>query len=813
MAEDKPLNLVDADGQFNDEGMREFASATNLIHCGLGYQIVAVMGPQSSGKSTLLNYVFGTTFKEMDALRGRGQTTRGIWVARSPKIEDVTTLVMDLEGTDGRERGEDDTTFERQSALFALSVADVLLINIWCHDVGREQGAGKPLMKTIFQVNLKLFTPSPGRKKTVLLFVIRDRSKTPMEKLTAVLEDDIRGIWSTMPKPPQYEQTSFRDFFEVAYTSLPNYEEKEDDFRAETYLLRKKFSSEESDSYVRTGDKLPGDAITMSTQKVWELIRTHKDLDLPAHKIMVANTRCAEILTEQLEGLKNDMLWEELVKESEKSVVHNFGERASALITSCLSGYDQEALYFDEEVRANKRLELVEKVQALARPACEQQMRHLRIQMLDDFSKQLKIGTTVDGIPFSECAKRCKEEALAAFADEGAKSDMPSIGWSHSEFCPAMERSVDGMVSDLKKDKVEAVFKTLQDGFATTLVGPSAELLDTMPQQLWQRLRGLMGSAIKQASGQLAKSLEGYDFLEEERDDMESRIQAAAEKIVVSSATEASHTVLNRMRIRFADAFSMDENKMPRTWMPKDNIAKASKVARMAAADVLAQLVIIQVEKNAAAEDAESAVRDMARQDLEDSMSGKRKQQSKYAVMGLSVWPDLDPSCSLVSPQEAFSKWRQFVVETKLQITQAALTQQANRLASHRPPPLWAICAMLLLGFNEFISIVYSPVMLVTMIFGLLFIRTLYMEMDVDAEMQKGALPGLMSLGAKFVPAVKTVSQKTLESTKSLILPESSSSHQQPGGPSNNSSPPGGADGVEGPTSGDQAQTEDRKDK
>jgi Fe-S cluster assembly ATPase SufC len=29
------------------------------------------MGPQSSGKSTLLNHLFGTNFREMDAFRGR----------------------------------------------------------------------------------------------------------------------------------------------------------------------------------------------------------------------------------------------------------------------------------------------------------------------------------------------------------------------------------------------------------------------------------------------------------------------------------------------------------------------------------------------------------------------------------------------------------------------------------------------------------------------------------------------------------------------------------------------------------------------
>ena len=34
------------------------------------------MGPQSSGKSTLLNHLFGTKFTEMDAMSYRGQTTQ-----------------------------------------------------------------------------------------------------------------------------------------------------------------------------------------------------------------------------------------------------------------------------------------------------------------------------------------------------------------------------------------------------------------------------------------------------------------------------------------------------------------------------------------------------------------------------------------------------------------------------------------------------------------------------------------------------------------------------------------------------------------
>ena len=56
-------------------------------------------------------------------MSGRRQTTKGIWLALGQKVQEPRTLLLDLEGSDGRERGEDDNSFERQSSLFALAVA------------------------------------------------------------------------------------------------------------------------------------------------------------------------------------------------------------------------------------------------------------------------------------------------------------------------------------------------------------------------------------------------------------------------------------------------------------------------------------------------------------------------------------------------------------------------------------------------------------------------------------------------------------------------------------------------------------------
>jgi hypothetical protein len=47
--------------------------------------------------------------------------------------------------------------FERKSALFSLASSEVLIVNMWEHQVGLYQGANMSLLKTVFEVNLGLF--------------------------------------------------------------------------------------------------------------------------------------------------------------------------------------------------------------------------------------------------------------------------------------------------------------------------------------------------------------------------------------------------------------------------------------------------------------------------------------------------------------------------------------------------------------------------------------------------------------------------------------------------------------------------------
>lgn len=57
MAQPHILQVVNGDGEFNEDGVQSFIKMHSVSDAGVGYQVIAITGPQSSGKSTLMNAV------------------------------------------------------------------------------------------------------------------------------------------------------------------------------------------------------------------------------------------------------------------------------------------------------------------------------------------------------------------------------------------------------------------------------------------------------------------------------------------------------------------------------------------------------------------------------------------------------------------------------------------------------------------------------------------------------------------------------------------------------------------------------------
>ena len=76
------FHLITDEDELPEDLFQQWIKRNDMGEEGMDYGIVAVLGCQSSGKSTLLNILFETNFQTMEAQFGRSQTTKGIWMGR-----------------------------------------------------------------------------------------------------------------------------------------------------------------------------------------------------------------------------------------------------------------------------------------------------------------------------------------------------------------------------------------------------------------------------------------------------------------------------------------------------------------------------------------------------------------------------------------------------------------------------------------------------------------------------------------------------------------------------------------------------------
>jgi GTPase Era involved in 16S rRNA processing len=121
----EPLELIDGDNlNFNEKTIESFFDEQFKMRV----KVVSVLGPQSSGKSTLLNYLFGCRF-----YTSAGRCTSGVYIsfikASAFKELDCDYLaILDTEGLQSPEKVNKE--FDRKITLFTLTTSHSIIINI-----------------------------------------------------------------------------------------------------------------------------------------------------------------------------------------------------------------------------------------------------------------------------------------------------------------------------------------------------------------------------------------------------------------------------------------------------------------------------------------------------------------------------------------------------------------------------------------------------------------------------------------------------------------------------------------------------------
>ena len=122
----QPFEILDGDNfRFNEQFLRTIFEAQQQHQ--LRIRVISILGPQNSGKSTLLNFMFGCDFSVSD-----GRCTRGIYgsfikATGESAIEFDYLLVLDTEGLQSIEKG--DPEYDRKLILFAFAVSNIVILN------------------------------------------------------------------------------------------------------------------------------------------------------------------------------------------------------------------------------------------------------------------------------------------------------------------------------------------------------------------------------------------------------------------------------------------------------------------------------------------------------------------------------------------------------------------------------------------------------------------------------------------------------------------------------------------------------------
>ncbi|QSL64677.1 hypothetical protein MERGE_001979 [Pneumocystis wakefieldiae] len=557
------IQFITENKEFNQD-LAGFIERNGLQDQGIDYNVVAVLGSQSTGKSTLLNKLFSTCFSTMDSLV-RKQTTKGIFYILS---RNTNILIMDVEGMDGRERGEDQD-FERKSALFALAISDVIIINLWEHQIGLYQGANMGLLKTIFEVNLQLFQKNRPRNEenSLILFVVRDYvGTTPLKNLSSILKSDLERIWNLLAKPEKLENSIINDFFDLQFTTLSHMMLAPEAFEQDIIELQKRFFDRSNVNFVfrsKYYKRVPADGFSVYIKEIWEKIITNKDLDLPTQQQLLAQYRCDEISKTILENI------EPKIKALEKSMhaekfIDNLDQKMEKIKASAMEIFDKRGLNYYKDVYLCKRFELINKLHSRMYILYVTQIGTLVKLSISQFKSIMKseLDKPRQDFDFEILLNDCRHKIEKEFETKASKYCISETDWTFTQELELLQKEINETASTLQKDQKFRLISNLEKEFKEQLDEPISLILKKPSDDIWDQVISEYLNTTDNFMKILSKKLSGFHVSQQENEKSQSDFKQKTlfflkEKIKQEITEDSVFLIL---REAFEDKFRFDKD-------------------------------------------------------------------------------------------------------------------------------------------------------------------------------------------------------------------------------------------------------------
>ncbi|KAJ4992805.1 Protein sey1 [Stagonosporopsis vannaccii] len=751
------VQVIDEDKVFNPN-VSKYLNIEHVIPAGFNYHLIAVFGSQSTGKSTLLNYLFGTQFGVMSE-QERRQTTKGIWMSKNKReaggsgmAENI--LVMDVEGTDGRERGEDQD-FERKSALFALATSEVLIVNIWEHQVGLYQGANMGLLKTVFEVNLQLFVKdSKTIPKSLLFFVIRDHlGTTPLKNLQNTLIQDLTKLWSAISKPAGLENSRIEDYFDFAFVALPHKILQPEKFEEAVNKLSLRFREGYNDpkksglldeaelpiflpQYHR---RIPADGFPAYAEGIWDQIVHNKDLDLPTQQELLAQFRCDEIAREVLVVFDEKITpledkQAEDARIGQPSVIPDLGPIMNAARALVFKDFDTNASRYHKGVYKRKLAELEGKVDTRLKALSQKQIGAAHKSGIDEFSNAVstavKLGQKKGGsYDFAQIVDSEKKKALSKFEEDAKSIAIEGASWSDATHQLALYRKeLDEVSGRLRKEEMRRLATRIERWVRSRLdesIGLEFNKLGSgrggsgapehgekpaTEKDLWDRVWAIFTDTVSSAEKRFTDRAQSFDASPEEVEVGLWRLRRKSWGVLRAKIDEEvmEGNIMLKLRENFEDKFRYDEQGVPRIWRPTDDIEGIYTKARESTITLIPLLARFKLSKTSSPPPLDAWIGDAP------ASVSPADEDDLTPIGGL----DDDEGKTLDDEMIVLSDSKQADLLVRFKKTADGVYVEAKRSAigGMTQVPLYFYGLLLALGWNEIVAVLRNPVYFIFLI-------------------------------------------------------------------------------------------------
>ncbi|KAJ4286367.1 Dynamin-like GTPase that mediates homotypic ER fusion [Collariella sp. IMI 366227] len=677
-----------ASGQQTDNALsrssnlNDYLTETRVAEAGFNYHLVSVFGSQSTGKSTLLNHLFGTEFNVMSESQRR-QTTKGIWMSKNKRAGAANNMADRLSQT--------------RSLLFFV-IRD---------HIGN--------------------TPLANLRDTLIQDLTRIWStiSKPQGLENSKIEDYFDFAFAALPhkilQPDKFiqEVDNLSTRFATGHRASKDLDQE---FTGGVFLPE----------YHR---RIPADGLSLYASGIWDQIVHNKDLDLPTQQELLAQFRCDEIAREVLTHFDAVVVpLEEQQAEATRqgrtsSVIPDLGATGAAAREKCVAQFETQASRYHRGVYAVKRAELESKIDTRLKALYHAQLSAAHKAGVAAFSdavtNAVKAGQKAGGAyEFAEIVDKQKKKTLEIFKKEAQSLLIQGVAWTN--FKPQyrmFEKELDEVSARLRKEEMRRLAIRVERWVKSRLgdaVGlefnklgsgrggsgaPEAGEKPATEKDLWDRVWAAFVGVVKEAETRFADRAKSFEASAEEVEvglwRLRRKSWVALREKIEEEMMESN--ILMKLRENFEDKFRYDDEGVPRIWRPTDDIEGVYTRARESTLALIPLLARFRLAETFAAPDLPAFIGAQPAgaepEDEEDlaPIGGVDEEEGKSLEEEMTVLGE--------------SKRQDLVVRFKKMADGVYVEAKRSAIGGITQVPLYFYAILLVLGWNEIVMVLRNPVL------------------------------------------------------------------------------------------------------